>query len=76
MPMTVKDLKDTLVGLPDDMLVFMAEDEEGNGYCPMEDFTEDFQMQNEKTGTIYNTIIFWPGWAGNWDHISDEDDEE
>ncbi len=35
MAMTVKDLRDALAGLPDDMLVICQKDGEGNGYSPL-----------------------------------------
>lgn len=35
--MTVKELRDMLVGLPDDMDVVMSKDGEGNSYSPLSD---------------------------------------
>ncbi len=37
MSLTVKDLRDLLDGLPDDMLVVLSKDAEGNGYSPLEE---------------------------------------
>lgn len=38
--MTVKDLRDLLAQMPDDALVILAEDPEGNGYGPLESVVE------------------------------------
>ncbi len=35
MPMTIKDLREALVGLPDNMPVICQKDGEGNGYSPL-----------------------------------------
>lgn len=35
--MTVKDLREELAGLPDEMIVVMAKDGEGNGFSPLAD---------------------------------------
>lgn len=37
MSLTIKELKAQLADLPDDMLVILQKDAEGNGYSPLED---------------------------------------
>ncbi len=51
MSMTVKDLREALADLPDDMLVVMAKDAEGNGYSPLAEATE----------TMYAAETTWSG---------------
>jgi hypothetical protein len=39
MAMTVKQLKEVLAGLPDDMLIVISKDAEGNDYSPLSNLT-------------------------------------
>ena len=75
MPITVSYLRYFLQNLPDDMLVFLAVDEEGNGYAPLEDYSDDVTLENVHSGDVQQALVLWPGWVGNWESI-DEDGEE
>lgn len=61
--MTVKDLKEQIADLPDDMEVILQKDSEGNGYSPLAGVDPD---------GIYVADTSWSGqvFDGNW--TSDE----
>lgn len=70
--MTVKELKNLIKNLPDDMEVILQKDEEGNGYSPLSDSTTDAVYVPEKTwcGEVYN-----PNWSAE-DVCLEEDEWE
>lgn len=56
MSMTVKELRDLLQDLPDDMLVVMASDAEGNGHSPLADAAVAMYVANSTwSGDVYLT---------------------
>lgn len=62
--MTVAQLRETLAGLPDDMPVVMAKDEEGNGYSPLDEVDPHRHYYAEST---------WSGEIRHPDDIEDDD---
>ena len=55
--MTVKDLKELISNLPEDMEVILQKDREGNGYSPLEGGDSDAIYIPDSTwsGEVYNT---------------------
>jgi hypothetical protein len=55
--MTVKELKEAIANLPDDMEVILQKDAEGNGYSPMEGADPDAIYFEETTwsGEVFST---------------------
>lgn len=47
--MTVKDLREALEGLPDDLIVIMSKDAEGNGYSPLADVDPGYTYWADST---------------------------
>lgn len=69
--MTVKELKDLLDTYPDDFLVVMSKDSEGNGFSPLDCIDEvGYDPDNRYSGQIYSieeesadtieAICLWP----------------
>ena len=67
--MTVKQLRELLKKLPDDQLVVLSKDSEGNGFSPMsENYSDGFysgrswcgEFSNEKSKGAKKAICFWP----------------
>jgi hypothetical protein len=73
--MTVQQLKDRLVGFPDQSLVIMASDSEGNSYSPCEDLGSKFYLPSsaEWIGAVFDekqsapdgsvpvsAVVLWP----------------
>lgn len=55
--MTVKELKDAILNLPDEMEVILQKDAEGNGYSPLRGADPDAVYIPETTyyGEVYST---------------------
>jgi len=55
--MTVKELKEKLKNYPDDMLIIMQKDAEGNGYSPLDSLgnTSIYIPEKPWYGEVYNT---------------------
>jgi len=54
--MTVRELREALAGLPDDMLVVMSRDAEGNGYSPLVETSESMYVaETTWSGEVYPT---------------------
>lgn len=53
--MTVKELKDMIADLPDDMAVILQKDAEGNGYSPLYGADPDchYVPDTSYSGTVY-----------------------
>jgi len=52
--MKVKDLKELLTNVPDDTLVVLSRDSEGNNYSPLDDFShQTYVPDSEWSGEIY-----------------------
>ena len=65
--MKVKDLKKVLEDLPDDLLVIMSKDGEGNGFSPLSDIGVYLYKENNSwSGEIdsesekKNCVCLWP----------------
>lgn len=58
-PMTVKDLKEAIASLPDDMEVHLSRDEEGNGYSPLYSYADDAYTNSH--GDMYYEEHGWDG---------------
>lgn len=71
--MTVKDLKEVLKDLPDDMEIILQKDAEGNGYSPLDDADAD---------VVYVPITTWYGevypmyWSADEADMEEEEWEE
>jgi hypothetical protein len=54
--MTVKDLKENIADLPDDMEVILQKDSEGNGYSPLSDLDANciYIPENTYSGQVYS----------------------
>lgn len=54
--MTVRELREALADLPDDMVVVIACDAEGNGYSPLVEIAESmYHAETEYSGETYPT---------------------
>jgi hypothetical protein len=54
--LTVRELREALAGLPDDMLVVMSRDAEGNGYSPLVEASESMYLaETTWSGDLYPT---------------------
>jgi hypothetical protein len=55
--MTVKELKEALENMPDDMQVIIQKDAEGNGYSPLAGTDSDciYIADNTWSGEVYDT---------------------
>lgn len=55
--MKVSELRDMLIGLPDDMEVILQKDSEGNGYSPLAGGDQDclYNPYNTWSGDVYST---------------------
>lgn len=55
--MTIKELKDKIATLPDDMILIIQEDSEGNRYSPLKDIDTDcvYLPRTLYSGTVYST---------------------
>ncbi len=55
--MTVKELKEAIANLPDDMQVIVQKDSEGNGYSPLAGADPEaiYIPDSTYSGTAYNT---------------------
>lgn len=72
MSMTVKELREALAELPDDMPVILQKDSEGNGYSPLAgaDGEDSFYVeQSTQSGTVVHAsegldgcpcLVLWP----------------
>jgi hypothetical protein len=47
--LTVRDLRERLSGLPDDMPIILEKDAEGNGYSPLSSVVTDARYEPEST---------------------------
>lgn len=54
--MTIKELKELIKDLPDDMEIIMQKDAEGNGYSPLEDVGTECVYIPENT---YSGQVYW-----------------
>lgn len=56
MAMTVKELREALENLPDDLPVVMSKDSEGNAYSPLSSYADDVEYVAETTwyGELYS----------------------
>lgn len=61
MALTVKDLKELIKDLPDDMPVVMSKDGEGNGFSPLSDYSMGKYAPDST-------------WSGEWYQDEDERD--
>jgi hypothetical protein len=54
--MTVKELRDELEGLPDDMEIILQKDSEGNGYSPLAgaDPNAVYEADSTWSGNVYS----------------------
>jgi hypothetical protein len=54
--MTVKELKEKLTNMPDDMQVILQKDSEGNGYSPLAGADNDavYVPENSYSGEVYS----------------------
>lgn len=70
--MNIKELKEAIESLPDNMEVILQKDAEGNGYSPLEGFDPDCVYIPETTwsGEIYDT-----NWSAG-DSLMDEEEWE
>lgn len=56
MSLTVRDLRESLAELPDDMLVVMSKDAEGNGYSPLAEVAQSMYLADSTwSGETYPT---------------------
>lgn len=62
--MNIKELKEAIKNLPDDMEVIMQKDSEGNGYSPLSDLTADAVYIPETT------------WFGEVFFLKDADEDD
>lgn len=71
--MTVKELKEALINLPDEMEVVLQNDSEGNGYSPLAGADPDAVYIADSTwsGDVYSMK-----WTANDACMSDEEWEE
>lgn len=71
--MTVKDLKEQLADLPDDMEVILQKDAEGNGYSPLAGIDPDAIYIPDSTwsGDVYDST-----WTANEAVMDDDEWEE
>ena len=71
--MTVKELKQQLENLPDDMVVILQKDSEGNGYSPLVGIDPDVVYIPDSTwsGDVYSMR-----WTSNDACMSEEEWEE
>jgi hypothetical protein len=71
--MTVKELKEAITLLPDDMIVIIQKDSEGNDYSPLSDADADCVYIAETTwyGEVYPT-----SWSAEDADMEDEEWEE
>jgi len=71
--MTVKELKEELKNLPDDMEVILQKDSEGNGYSPLDGVDPDAVYIPETTwyGEVYSM-----DWSADDACMEDEEWEE
>ena len=71
--MTVKELKEAIANLPDEMVVVLQKDSEGNGYSPLSDVDPD---------AVYIPKTTWSGdtysmdWSADDADMTDEEWEE
>ena len=64
--MNVGELRKALEGLPDDLLVIMAKDGEGNDYSPLSSLDSTYTYLADST---------WSGEVNSAEHCFDEDPE-
>lgn len=70
--MIVRELRKALADLPDDMVVVMACDAEGNGFSPLVEIAESmYHAETEYSGETYPT----PEEVADASNHFDEDDE-
>ena len=65
--MNVKELKEELEGLPDDMEVILQKDGEGNGHSPLSEVSSDY---------IYIEDTSYSGEVWYTEHSADDNDME
>jgi len=63
----VKDLKDLLEGLPDDMMVVLSSDGEGNSFSPLSGYWDEGYYIPDST---------WSGDVRSLEDMEDEHDED
>lgn len=71
--MTVKELKEAIANLPDEMEVFLQKDPEGNGYSPLAgtDFDAVYVPNSNSSGDVYSIA-----WTAEDACMSEDDWEE
>jgi len=71
--MTVKELKEAIANLPDEMEVVLQKDSEGNGYSPLSDVDPDAVYVPDSTwsGDVYSM-----DWTADDACMTDEEWEE
>lgn len=62
--MNVKDLKNAIENLPDDMDVIIQKDSEGNGFSPLEGWTTDVAYYPKST------------WSGEIGEVDDSNEDQ
>lgn len=68
--MNVKQLRDLLNTLPDDMEIILSKDSEGNRFSPLADYNADSIYQPE---TTYSGLVYDDCWTAE-DACMDDDD--
>lgn len=69
--MRVKDLREAITGLPDDLLVVMSKDGEGNGFSPLSDWGQGrYLPETTWSGELHDSddedsdgelaVVLWP----------------
>lgn len=71
--MTVKELKEAIADLPDDMEVILQKDAEGNGYSPLYRASSNAVYIPE---TTWYGEVWWADWSADDACMSDEEWEE
>lgn len=71
--MTVKDLKEAIIDLPDDMEVILQKDAEGNGYSPLYGVSSNAVYIPE---TTWHGEFWWANWSADDACMSDEEWKE
>lgn len=73
MAMTVKQLKEAIANLPDDMEVIMQRDSEGNGYSPLSCVDTEAVYLSD---TTWSGDVYFMEWGAKGSCKTDEEWEE
>jgi len=71
--MTVKELKNYIENLPDDMEVILQHDSEGNGYSPLSQANFEARYMPE---TTWNGDVYFDEWTAEDNCMTDYEYEE